>query len=360
LALGLYDLAKPFLFRMDPERAHALSMSFMRLLPSVNLNDDGDDEKEGGGGRGLLRVKTSLGVLRNPIGLAAGFDKTGDHLSVLQRLGFGYLVAGTVMLDPFPGNPKPRVIRNPGEKTILNCLGFPNPGVERFVQNISKQKQQELRVPVVGSVSGRTIESVVECYEKIQQEQPLIAGVEVNLSSPNTAQLKDLREPGPFVELARRLKEAKRKPTFLKVPPLSEGEDFGGDGMMGTSQFEEKTMRLVRLWEDLGFEGVTVANSQTKKDPRLSLGVGGYSGPPIYQNMIKALKIVRKKVSKDFEINAVGGVSSAKDVEEALREGANTVQIFTAIVFEGPGLVKRILEDLKDRNAVRGLEPISV
>lgn len=299
----------------------------MRLLPSVKVDDPS------------LRVKTALGDLRNPIGLAAGFDKTAEHLTTLQRLGFGYLVAGTVTLEPWPGNPKPRVVRNTREKSMVNCLGFPNPGVEIFIRNLRKQN---VKVPVVGSVSGRTVESVVECYAQLQ---PHVAGIEINLSSPNTSQLKDLREPESFAQLANLLRGAKRKPTFLKISPLAKD----------SSDFELKTMKLVRIWEDLGFEGATVANSLPVSDPRLSIGAGGYSGPALFPNLVNALKIIRQNVSREFEINAVGGISSSENMKAALSQGANTVQLFTAIIFEGPGLIKHALKEMETRN--QNLDP---
>jgi len=118
--LHLYRLATPLLFRIEPERAHALGMSLMRLVPAVNIDDPS------------LQVKTKFGVLRNPIGLAAGYDKTASHLSSIERLGFGYLIAGTVTNDPWPGHLKPRIVRYPSDKTMVNALGFPNPGVDRY------------------------------------------------------------------------------------------------------------------------------------------------------------------------------------------------------------------------------------
>ena len=299
----------------------------MGLLPRVEINDPS------------LQVKTRFGVLRNPIGLAAGLDKTGEHLSALEKLGFGYMAAGTVTLNPWPGNPKPRIVRNVKENTIVNCLGFPNPGVDRFVENLSKQK---VSIPIVGSVSGQTVDDIVSCWEKLQSH---VAAIELNLSSPNTAKLKDLREFESFKELVTRLRPLKAKPAYLKIPPLLDGPE---------SQFVEKSLSLVKLWHELGFDGATVANSKPVVDKRLSIGTGGYSGPPLFPNVIRALDLVRKSVSDEsFEINAVGGISSVDDVKTALRHGAKTVQIYTALVYEGPGLLKRILKRMLDEDVNR-------
>ncbi len=312
-----YKLVAPILFRIEPERAHALGMSFMRLVPAVNIDE------------ASLHVKTKFGVLRNPIGLAAGFDKTGEHLSAIERLGFGYLIAGTVTLDPWPGHPKPRIVRYPKDKTMVNALGFPNPGVDVFIENLKRQK---VKVPVLGSVSGRELESIVKCYDKLQ---PNVAGIELNLSSPNTSKLKDFRKPDSFKELAQSMRPLKRKPTYLKIPPY-----------VDETQFLE-VLELVKFWEQLGFDGVTAANAIPVDEPRVSIKTGGFSGPPLFPNLIKAIKIIRQNVPKDFEVNAIGGISSAENIRTAMSEGANTVQILTALVFEGPGLIKQILNDLK-------------
>ncbi len=307
------------MFRIEPERAHALGMSFMRLVPAVNIDDPS------------LQVKTKFGIIRNPIGLGAGFDKTASHLSAIERLGFGYLIAGTVTFDPWPGHPKPRIVRNPRDKTMVNAFGFPNPGVKVFIQNLKRQK---VKVPVIGSVSGRELESITKCYDKLQ---PHVAGIELNLSSPNTAKLKDFRELEPFKELVQSMLPLKRKPTYLKIPPLIDDIQFS------------KILELVKFWASLGFDGVTAANAIPVDEPRVSIKTGGFSGPPLFPKLLKAIKIIRENVPKDFEINAIGGISSAEDVRSAMSAGANTVQILTGLVFEGPGLIKQILNNLRNK-----------
>jgi len=312
--LDLYRIAKPILFRLEAERAHHVGLWLMHFLGGQRFGDP------------ALRVKTSFGELSNPLGLAAGFDKTGRHLSALSRLGFGYLVAGTITLTPWPGHPKPRIVRNIEEMTLVNSLGFPNPGVEEFAKNLTANPAE---VPVVGSISGREIDEITECYEKIQ---PAVAAVELNLSSPNTPALRDLRGVSPFQELIRSLSGAKRKPAFLKIPPYSSDEQFVG------------VLKLVRAWEDAGFEGVTASNTRPVTEPRLSIGTGGYSGPPLFPDTVKALRRIRELVSPSFEINAVGGISNAENFKEVLKAGATTAQVFTALVYAGPRLIEDILK----------------
>ncbi|MDG7006241.1 MAG: dihydroorotate dehydrogenase 2 [Nitrososphaerota archaeon] len=309
-----YRLAAPILFALDPEKAHSVGLSLMRFASKTRTEPS--------------PVETSLGELANPLAIAAGSDKTGPHLRSLSRLGFGYLVAGTFTASPWSGNPRPRVARDRSEKTLVNALGFPNPGIDAFVLSLASQGQ--IGVPVVASVSGKTEAEVVACYSKVQ---PHVAGVELNLSSPNTPGLKDLREPAVFAELAQAVKAAKVKPTYLKIPPYVDEAQFGG------------VASLVRRWEDLGFEGVTASNSLPVEDPRMAVGRGGLSGPPLLERTKAAVSRIRRASSLSFEVNACGGVSSPADASSLLAIGATTVQLFTALVYQGPSLVRQILAD---------------
>ncbi len=309
-----YRLAQPVLFALDPERAHNLGLSLVRFASRISAEP--------------MPVKTALGELANPLGLAGGYDKTGRHLESLSRLGFGYLVAGTFTLKPWPGNPKPRVARNKEDRTLVNALGFPNPGIDAFIGAL--ESQTRLKVPIVASISGKTAEDVLGCYVKVQ---PHVAGVELNLSSPNTPNLRDLREPDAFAALAQALRDAKAKPTYLKTPPFIDEPQFAG------------VMGMVNRWESLGFDGVTASNSIPIEDARMAVGKGGWSGPPLLEHTKAALGRIRKFVSPSFEVNACGGIDSPADAAALLRLGATTVQIYTALVYQGPALVKSILTD---------------
>ena len=144
----------------------------------------------------------------------------------------------------------------------------------------------------------------------------------------------DLGEREALVSLAKRMYSVKEKPTYLKVPPFSDEAQ------------SKKSLEMVDIWSDAGFEGVTASNTMTVKDARLSMGTCGFSGPPLFKLTLEAIREIRKNVPRGFEINGVGGISSARDVREALDAGANTVQLMTALVYDGPFLVKRILTDL--------------
>ncbi|HEV2389885.1 MAG TPA: dihydroorotate dehydrogenase 2 [Nitrososphaerales archaeon] len=318
--MDAFKVVRPILFALPPESAHSIGLSLMRFASRIREEP--------------MRVTTALGELANPLGLPAGYDKTGSHLHNLARLGFGYMVAGTFTLSPWPGNPKPRVARNKEEKTLVNALGFPNPGIDAFIANLETRKP--LGIPLVASISGKTVEDVLVCYSKVQKH---VAGVELNLSSPNTPDLRDLREPAAFAELAQALRDAKAKPTYLKIAPFVE-----------ESQFEER-MGLVKRWESLAFEGVTASNSIPVEDARMAVGKGGRSGPPLLDHTKKAVERIRRSVGPSFEVNACGGISSPRDAAELLKLGATTVQVFTALVYQGPALVRSILADSGVRKA---------
>lgn len=326
--MDAFRIARPILFALDPERAHNIGLSLMRFAPKISAEP--------------MPVVTALGELANPLGLAGGYDKTGGHLQSLARLGFGYIVAGTFTLSPWPGNPKPRVARNKEDKTLVNALGFPNPGIDAFVGSLASHKP--MRVPIVASISGRTREEVLGCYSRVQQH---VAGVELNLSSPNTPNLRDLREPDAFAELAQALRGVKAKPTYLKTPPYVDEGQFGG------------VMELVKKWESLGFDGVTASNSIPIQDARMAVGRGGWSGPPLFDHTKKAVERIRKSVSPSFEVNACGGISSSADAASLLELGASTVQVFTALVYQGPALVKGILTDPATRRLMQARRAMS-
>jgi dihydroorotate dehydrogenase len=319
--MDAYRIASPILFALDPERAHNLGLSLMRFASKISVDP--------------MPVKTAIGELANPLGMPAGYDKTGKHIQNLARLGFGYIVVGTFTLSPWPGNPKPRVARDKKERTLVNALGFPNPGIDEFILGLSSRKASN--VPVVASISGKTMEDVLGCYSKVQKH---VAGVELNLSSPNTPKLRDLREPAPFAELAQAMKDAKVKPTYLKTPPYLDDTQF------------EAVMTLVKKWESLGFEGVTASNSIPVEDARMAVGTGGWSGPPLLDHTKAAVKRIRGSVDRFFEVNACGGISSPADAAALLELGATTIQVFTALVYQGPALIRSILTDQRVRRAV--------
>lgn len=317
---------------MPPELSHQLGLKLLRAAREVRVADD------------RLRVRTRFGELVNPLGLAAGFDKTGSHVSSLIKMGFGYLVVGTFTREPRMGNPKPRLVRLRNERALLNAMGFPNPGIEAALRNL--RNSMPLRAPVVVSVSGVKLEDISYCYSRAQE---LASAVEVNLSSPNTPALREYLRSDAFRDLCHTLAPLKQRPSYLKVPPP-------------TQEVWDAVLSALRVWVDMGFEGVTAINTLLVRDGRLSTGFGGLSGRPLLELATKAVSSVRTEFGDSLEVNAVGGVMTGRDVLELLLRGASTVQVYTALVYRGPYAVRDLIRELLDgldRAGYRCLEELS-
>lgn len=316
----LLRIGYSLLCKLPAETAHDIGMRLIRYLPyRMNYVDTS------------LKVKTKFGELNNPVGLAAGFDKNGSHIKELHKLGFGYVVAGSVTRNFRKGFAKPRLVRREQERALVNAMGFPNPGLEQFVQNIMMNGPYS--APLVVSIADEKPENLLECYRTVLEYAD---AVEINISSPNTPQLKHYFQPAVFDNTASSLRPLKNKPTYLKIPPSA------------TQAEREVINRIVKIWYESGFDGVTAVNALLVDEPRVSVGRGGLSGKPLFPYMLRAVKDVRTMVGDEFEIHAVGGVLTGSDVLEALRAGANTVQIYTALVYRGPTAVEEILTELKE------------
>jgi len=327
----LESIVHGFLLRLPPETAHDLGLLLLRMSPGRRVISDE-----------ALRVRTSFGVLNNPVGLAAGFDKTGRHLGSLEGLGFGYIVAGTVTRNPREGNRKPRIVRRREQEALVNAMGFPNPGIAKFLENVRRCRPRS--TPLLISVSDEHLESLVECYILAQREA---AAIEVNISSPNTPALRHYFEIETFRELASSLSQRKTRPTYLKLPPAS-----------STDQ-KALIAKMLRAWWDAGFEGVTVVNTLPTEDPGLSTGVGGMSGRPLFGYMLEAVKMAWELTGGSLEINAVGGIFTGRDALTAIMNGATTIQIYTSLVYRGAGAVASILEELLEELRRSGFASIT-
>lgn len=322
----MYSLISLVAGLVDAERAHALAKGAFKLLPDKILESMLSPRARD------AKVDTCLGTIRNPVGLAAGFDKEGRVLHKLQMLGFGYVVAGTVTLSPRRGNPKPRIARLRSSRALVNSMGLPNPGLERFSRNIAST---DLRVPLVVSVAGENVDDLLACYKKVQV---FSRGVEVNLSSPSLG--RRLLDGYYFKDVVEVLRHEKLRPTFLKIPPMVTRDDVA------------KIVRVAREWVDGGFEGVTAVNTVPVRTRLLATGYGGVSGRPLNRVMLRTVSEVRRSLGEEVVINAVGGISSVEDALRAITSGANTLQLFTALVYEGPSLVRKIVEGI-DEAAIR-------
>ena len=314
------NFIRPLLFTLPPERAQKLAEAaldiksvWQTLRPFFQLHDE--------------RLHTDMGGIPvpNPIGLAGGYDKDCRLLDSLSNLGFGYIVAGTVVTEPRQGNPRPRIVRNPSEHSLVNSLGFPSHGLEAAANRL--QCSSSRNVPVMASISGLSVEEFSQCYQTLQ---PLASGVELNISSPNTEGIRIFQEPQVLEELLSALTPLKERPLFLKLPPYFDEAQ------------RSRTMELVDLCLMYGVDGVTAVNTRPVEDDRLAVGRGGLSGRPLFPHMLRIVREIRRQAGDDLIINACGGISSGEDALSALQAGANTVQLFTGFIYRGPGLMKQI------------------
>ena len=327
---GIYRLMiRPLLFRLPPETAQGLADYLLKkgalwreLAPVLRVRSPS-----------LLTEVAGLD-LENPVGLAAGYDKNCEFLPSMAALGFGYVTGGTVTELPQPGNPKPRVLRRPKDKSLVNALGFPSMGLEFAANQLEQTRRAPGRAPIVVSVSGVTVDEIVRCHRCLE---PLVDAVEVNISSPNTAGLAVFQEPDALSGLLDRVNEGRRKPLFVKLPPYPAGDE-GED--------RDRGLALVGACVTHAVEAVTVANSRRVENPGLATGAGGLSGKPVFTNMLRMVADVRGVVGDKMAINACGGIFSGEDAWLALQAGATTVQLLTGLVYRGPAIVRRINQQL--------------
>ena len=319
--MGIYTrLIRPLLFTLPPERAQKLAEAALRAAalwkvtrPFLQLRHE------------RLRCEIAGIPLRNPVGLAAGYDKDGRLTGGLANMGFGYLIVGTVVADPREGNPRPRLLREPGKGGLINSLGFPSQGLDRVLLNLGRASLE--RIPLLASISGLSVEEISRCYRSLQ---PLASGIELNISSPNTEGIRVFQEPEKLEELLAALRPIKSRPLFLKLPPYFDDAQ------------KDRVLELVDVCLQYSVEGVTAVNTWPQEDGRLAVGRGGLSGKPLFPHMLRIVKEVRTHAGEQLVINACGGIFSGEDALQAVLAGANTVQLFTSLVYQGPGLMKRI------------------
>ena len=318
-------LLRPLLFRLPPETAQRAAEQALAFKPAWRMLA----AAQGAAG---APVNVADIRLRNPVGLAAGFDKRCALLDSLGDLGFGYVVGGTVTLNPRPGNPKPRLLRLPREESLLNALGFPSQGLEAAAGRLRRLERRPATVLV--SIAALDEAETERCLEVLE---PLVEATELNVSSPNTEGVQRFQEPGPLRGLLERLNAKRAKPLFVKLPPYVDDAQ------------QEKVFALVRVCREMGVSGVTAINTVPTDDARMATGRGGLSGRLIFPEMLRIIPELRREVGRGMVVNACGGIASAADAAAALDAGADTVQLYTALVYRGPGIVREITEGLASR-----------
>ncbi len=329
----------PILSKFDPEKIHYFTMACLRFIYRFP------------GGKVLLkalfhvedpRLVTSFAGLtfKNPVGLAAGFDKNGQWIDELAALGFGFVEVGTVTPKAQEGNPRPRLFRLKKDSALINRMGFNNKGIQQLAENLRKRKS----AIVVGGNLGKNkvTDNALALNDYLitfRALRDLVDYFVVNVSSPNTPGLRDLQEKGPLLEILMALQKENqtvKKPVFLKIAPD-----------LTDSQLDD----IVEIVTLSGITGIIATNTTLSRENLATpgaeverTGAGGLSGRPLRERSTEVIRYIRIKSS--IPVIGVGGIHSDQDAREKLNAGAGLVQLYSGFIYEGPGLIKKINKSL--------------
>lgn len=333
------DLGAWALRRLDPEDAHSLAIRSLSLLPAGRRPPEDP----------VLATRIGPLALSNPVGLAAGLDKNGEALGGLWRLGFGSVECGSVTPLPQPGNPRPRLFRLSEDKGVINRMGFNNAGLEPFAARLARRPAGA----VIGANLGANKESedrVADYVTGLKRLAGLADYFTVNISSPNTPGLRALQDPSALADLLGRVREARPAdgaPVFLKIAPdLSPAE----------------IAEVVEAALTFGIDALIVSNTTLDRPAtlrsRFKDEAGGLSGAPLAVGARAALAAAAEASAGRLPLISAGGIDTGAEAYARIRAGAGAVQLYSALVYAGPGLVRRILRDLADRLRADGFNDV--
>ena len=337
-----YSLLRPLLFALDPERAHALTLDALDRTHALGLT-------------GLIARRTPGTPVRaldidfpNPVGLAAGMDKNGAHVDALAALGFGFIEIGTTTPRPQPGNPQPRMFRLPHARALINRLGFNNLGVDALVRNVERSRFVA-GGGVLGINIGKNFDTAIEraaddylaCLRKVYR---LASYVTVNISSPNTAQLRELQAADALGGLLRALKmeQAKLADAHGRLVPLAV--------KIAPDLTREQVQALAAILIEHRIEAVIATNTTVARDAVSGQPhggeVGGLSGAPLGRQSTQVIRWLQEALQGALPIIGVGGIMSGSDARDKIAAGAKLVQFYTGMVYRGPELVAECVKAL--------------
>ncbi|MGJ1267298.1 quinone-dependent dihydroorotate dehydrogenase [Sphingobacterium spiritivorum] len=339
----MYKLIKPFFFSMNPESAHHTVTGGLQtftkiwgaksLLKSIYTVEDKRLERE------VFGLK-----FKNPVGLAAGFDKNGEYIDEMVNFGFGFIEIGTVTPRPQPGNDKPRMFRLVSDKALINRMGFNNQGADVAAGRLRHLKQRG-NIIIGGNIGKNKVtpneDAVLDYIYCFKALFDYVDYFVVNVSSPNTPGLRDLQEKEPLMNILRQLmainnKDGVSKPILLKIAPD-----------LTDSQLDD----IVEIVQETKIAGViatntTVSRDGLQSDPNLVKETGGVSGKPLTNRSTEVIRYLADKSGRSFPIIGVGGIHSAQDAIEKLDAGASLIQVYTGFIYEGPGLISDICKGI--------------
>lgn len=326
---NLASLALPFLQRLDPERAHDLSLHALRL---------------GLAGSATAADPPSLGItlfgrrFANPIGLAAGFDKNAHAARALMRLGFGFVETGTVTPRPQVGNPRPRLFRLASDRAVINRMGFNNAGLDPYLRQLAALRDRRVPVGANVGINKEGADPIRDYPALVAAVSPFVDYVVINVSSPNTPGLRDLQAEGQLRAILQAIANSKgQPPLFVKVAP-----DLSRDGLAG----------VVETSVENGVQGLILGNTTVSRPAGLQspLGsqAGGLSGEPLFALSTRMLAQAFLLARGRLVLIGTGGVFTGRDALTKIRAGASLVQLYTAFAYHGPALIPRIKSELVD------------
>ncbi len=336
----LYSLCRPLLFRIPAEPAHRLTIAALRLAPGSTSAAP----------QPLLCQRVAGLVFPNPVGIAAGFDKNGEVPDALLGLGFGFVEAGTVTPRPQEGNAKPRLFRLVEDGAVINRMGFNNDGSEVVARRLAARQANP---GLIGANIGANKDSAdrIEDYAQMTRIMaPLASYLTVNISSPNTPGLRALQDPAALADLLDAVIEARGDHAariFLKLAPDLTALDIDA---------------ICKIALDKRLDALIVTNTTITRPPlrsALASEAGGLSGAPLRPLALQILRDFRQATGGAIPLIGVGGIASADDAWARIRAGASLIQLYSALVYEGPGLVRRIVKGLAQRVSAEGMSSIA-
>lgn len=335
----LYRALRPFLFALDPEVAHRLSMAALGSLHRLGA------AHLAAGKVPKLPVRAMGLEFPNPVGLAPGLDKNGEHIDALAALGFGFLEIGTVTPRPQPGNARPRLFRLPPAEAVINRMGFNNVGVDRVVENVRRSRYRGILGINIGKNADTPVERAADDYLVcLRKTYPVASFVTANISSPNTRNLRSLQQAGELDALLAVLmcerdalaeKHGRRVPLVVKIAPDLD---------------DQAIQSIAHVLLAHRVDAVIATNTTTDRQDVAHLlhgsEQGGLSGAPLRAKSTAMIAKLSTALKERLPIIGVGGIACAADVHDKLEAGATLVQLYTALLYRGPGLIGDILRGL--------------
>ncbi|MFO7581374.1 quinone-dependent dihydroorotate dehydrogenase [Guyparkeria sp.] len=339
--MNLFPLVRPLLFRLPPETAHRFTLGMLDLAARTPWC--------GWQRKAIAEDPTTvMGIdFPNRVGLAAGLDKNAAHVDGLACLGFGFIEVGTITPRPQPGNPAPRLFRLPEGEALINRMGFNNDGLDSALENLSRSSRE---VPVginIGKNFDTPMDRALDDYlAGLAAVYPHADYVTINISSPNTANLRDLQGGEAFTALLRGLTDERARlrdesgrhvPLAIKIAPDIE---------------EDELPALAEALVEHGIDGVIATNTTLAREDVEGMEYadekGGLSGRPVRERSTRVIRALREHLPEDFPIIGVGGIDSAEAAQEKIEAGANLVQVYTGLIYRGPTLVGEIAQALAE------------